>query len=202
MFTDEHDIERELTAALGVQPSSGFEARVLLAAADGSSARRSRWSWLGAAAAVMLIAGIWAVSGGTRLAGPERMVTRIDPPPVVEPRPEPESQAASTKGRAAAPTRPQQRPAGGEADSQRLSERAAAGSDASLTGEVLVPANQLALITAFAQEVQRGRVALPDDADPEARLQTLVVPRVTIQPIAVATLEPGASGPGSKGLHQ
>ena len=192
MFTDEHDIERELTAALGVQPSSGFEARVLRAAADGRSVRRAPWLWLGAAAAVMLIAGIWAVSGGTRQPQPERVETRADPRAVVEPaRPEAGSPGSiRAMGHLRAPKPPQMKPTGVVEGNYRPSEP-----------EVLVPANQLALITAFSQEIQGGRIQLPEDADPEARLETLVVPKVTIQPIAVAALEPAASGPGSKGLQ-
>jgi hypothetical protein len=68
--------------------------------------------------------------------------------------------------------------------------------------EVLVPANQLALIDAFARELSGGRVGLPEDADADARLQILVVPAMTVQPIAIATLEAGGPGPGSKGLQQ
>ena len=65
----------------------------------------------------------------------------------------------------------------------------------------MVPANQLALINAFAREINRGRVRLTEDIGADERLRILVVPEMTVQPIAIATLE-AVSGPGPKGFYE
>ena len=95
MFSDEHDIERELKAALGVRPSAGFEVRVLETVAQEARTRHLPWTWLGLAAAVLVAAGVWALSGRTPVPVPASMVTRVASPVSIDPpRPGPGSLGA------------------------------------------------------------------------------------------------------------
>jgi hypothetical protein len=190
MFTDDNDIERELRGALGAQPSDGFERRVL-DAVEQDRTRQVPWTWLGAAAAAALAAGLWLLSAGTTPPAAENVVSRVDPP-VQAGRPKAEPASAPADGPVLPPEGPRHTGA----------PRFLVASRTSPEPEILVPANQLALIDAFAREIHGGRVRLPEEADADERLRLLTVPDMTVQPIAIATLETGVSGPGSKGLHQ
>lgn len=192
MFSDEHDIERELKASLEVRPSGGFEGRVLQAAGEPAQTRGLPWSWLGAAAAFMLTAGIWALSGGTLRPVPESVVTRADPAVRVEPA-DPEAGAADQ-----AAERPVRIP---PTPRQVSAARAAEEGREAAAPDVIVPANQLALIRAFSREIQDGRVRLSADEEIGAGPRTLVVPEMNVEPIAIAVLDPAVPAPGAKGLH-
>ena len=194
MFTDTDDIERELTAALGEQAAAGFERRVLEAAADRAHTRRVPRAWPGVAAAVILTAGVWALSDVTTpppMQRPERVPTDADPRAPVD-RVTPGRQSARPS--AGAPVLPN------PGSRQPAEARAVQGSHGAPEPEVLVPANQLTLINAFAREINGGRVRLTEDTGADERLRILIVPEMAVQPIAIANLE-AVYGPGPKGLY-
>jgi hypothetical protein len=195
MFTDEDDIHRALTGALHVRPAPDFERRVLEAAADRAQTRRLLRNWLGVAAAVILTAGVWALSGLTALPpmpDPERVTLNADPRARMDPAPPDRQSARASAGAPIVPKRSRQR---GAFPSARVSQGTS-------EPEVLVPANQLTLIDAFAREINGGRVRLGEHADPDERLRILIVPEMTVQPIAITTLEAAVPEPDSKGLHE
>lgn len=193
MFTDEHDIERELKAALRVQPSSAFESRVLAAAADQQhEKRRSLWPWVGVAAALVIAVSGWLVGGRAQGPSPNHVVAGGNRSAAEEP---PRPQSGRGGGLAPAPARSP------EAAPRPARPRRAVLDVARLAPEVVVPANQLTMIAAFAREIQGGRVRLAAEADAEAEtvLRTLVVPEMTVDPIPIVALEAG--GPAAKGLQ-
>jgi hypothetical protein len=195
MFTDTDDIERELSAALGAEPAAGFERRVLESARARGRMQRMARTWLGVAAAVVLTAGVWALNSVTTpspMQTTERVTTDADPQARIEAAPPGRPSARASAG-APIPLMPAARQRGGAPSVQ--------ASHGTPEPEVLVPANHLALINAFAREMNGGRVRLTEDTGADERLRILVVPEMIIQPIAIATLE-AVSGPGPKGLHQ
>ena len=195
MFTDTDDIERELSAALGAEPAAGFERRVLESARARGRMQRMARTWLGVAAAVVLTAGVWALNSVTTpspMQTTERVTTDADPQAPIE-APPPRRPSARASAGAQIPPMRAARQTGGAPSVQ--------ASHGMPEPAVLVPANQLALVNAFAREINGGRVRLTEDTGADERLRILVVPEMTIQPIAIATLE-AVSGPGPKGLYQ
>jgi hypothetical protein len=192
MFTDDHDIERELKAALGVQPSSGFESRILRSAGEAPvHEQRPLWPWLAAAAAVVVMAMGWWLSGGTQPPMPERAVANVPPAEVV---PGPPLDRAPATAIAPSARVGGASPSGGVAVGRPPGRPPRAQAPG-----VLVPPNQLALIQALTNDVRRGRVQLPPVEEGANDLRTIDVPTMTVEPIAITTLESDALAPVSKG---
>lgn len=194
MFTDDQDIERELTTALNLAPSGDFEARVLRRIEEDRRPRLAMPGWLAVAAALLVAAGAWFIA--TReSAAPPPVVTVTDirsdrrPPartPGVLP---PAPQVVEPEAVRSAPRRPRSRPV-------------TALDVASREPEVIVPAGQLALIRRWLRQANAGRVEVPDETATPSEPVELVIPPVVVEPIAVAGAEPGGGASrGPKGLQ-
>ena len=195
MFTDQHDIDRELIAALEIVPSNGFEAGVLRRIQQDLPSRRGLAVpvWLAAAAALLIAVGVWMLGDAGNRAIPAVRVS--SGPPVAETTPQPPFEPPVIRSTAPAPqkTARQARAGAGVAG-------AAAGSGGP---EIIVPAEQLALIRRLVGDANAGRPTLPKPvADPAAEPAELVVPPLVVEPLAVTGMDPGGSlSQGPKGLR-
>jgi hypothetical protein len=196
MFTDDQDIQRALNAALKVEPSGDFDARVRRRIEKEGSGRDVLPVWLAtAAAAVLLIAGGWFAVWGSRTVEPQPPAV-LSGGPATAPQP-----LASEAGAAAEPPKP-------TADArlprrERRSVRVPVnGAPSGQEPEVLVPAGQLALIQRFLRQANSGRVEVPDTEAQSAQPAELVVAPMVIEPIVVAGAPPaGSTSQGPKGLQ-
>ena len=195
MFTDDQDIERQLKAALNVEPSAGFEAGVRRRLQDDRPPRRVALpAWAAAAAAVVVLAGGWLLVTGQHSSDPETAVLTARKP-----------DAAPLAGGPAvplppAPGRPQPQPipSARQAESGKTDVLRDRNSP-----EVIVPRGQLEAILRIVRDANAGRLAIPEPppATPAVPSELLITPLV-IQPIPVVTIaSPGGSGPGPKGLQ-
>ena len=148
----EHDIDRELKAALSVSPSAGFEARVLQRVEeDRPPSWAARYGWLAAAASLVIAADVFYALTRTSPALPpapqvvEQAAPRapIAQPDIPVPVPVPAPARAST------PT----------SDAPRVVVvRAASRAPRSAEPEVLVPVNQMEAVRRLVRAVNEGRV--------------------------------------------
>ncbi len=176
------EVDRELAAALSVTPSADFEARVLLRVEEDHEQGRSYYSWLAAAAALVLAAGLfYALNRAPAIedVSPPQMVDRR-PDVVLPPMPAP---VVTATDRARVATAPATRPT-----VARRTEP-----------EVIVPLNQMEAVRRLVRAVNEGRiVAIP--AMPEGPIappaELAVVPLV-VEPIPVPALEPDPQVPAS-----
>jgi hypothetical protein len=193
MFTDKDDIERELTAAMDVRPGADFEDRLLLAAQSPPSTPMRLVPWLAAAAVLLVALGAWRAAGRTPVEPVSHVMAGLEGGPTPGPAPS-QAPAVVLPG-------PILRP---EAErSKRLGIPAGVARSVShppSQPEVLVPANQLALLRRFARDLEYGAVQFTEAAEPEAGLRRLVVPEMIINPVPVVALEPSAPS-APKGLQ-
>ena len=192
MFTDEQDIDRELKAALNVEPSAGFETRVGRRIEMDRPQRGVRPVWFAAAAAALLAtAGAWFALPTGRT---------IEPPPaavaVSTPSDTPQGDGSKSAGQPEHSTAQQAR----APKRERVPVASVAAREQK--PEVLVPAGQLALIQRLLRQANSGQVEVPTGDSPSTPPVELVVTPVFIEPIAVAGAEPGGiTSPGPKGLQ-
>jgi hypothetical protein len=195
MFTDDKDIERELSAALTVVPSADFEARVLRTVQQDLPSRRRVVApvWLAAAAAVLIGVGAWVLSDSRSRPVPERSV---QPPAVVAETLPPRAVEQPVKPVPRTSRETPLRPA-------RVARPSATETARVLSPEIIVPAGQLALIRRLVGDANAGRPTLPQaTADPAAEPAELVVPPLVVEPVAVTGVDPGGSpSQGPKGLR-
>jgi hypothetical protein len=188
MFS-EHDIDRELKAALSVTPSADFEARVRQRI-DERRARAWRWTsaWTWAAAA----AGLAVVVSGAVLMNRSAVA-----PPVPVPG---RTIAGSTPSTAPAPPPTTTAPAGrhpevrhGGVPHDAVRHTAATANRESKEPEVLVPPQQAEAIRRLARMVAQGRVEMPDE--PLASVAGVPV-ELAVNPLVVAPIPETATEAG------
>ena len=187
MFS-EQDVDRELKAALSVSPSPDFEARVLRRVeADRPSHWRQRYGWLAAAAAIVIVAGVFYAFNRTSTASPTQIVEQTTPrggvvtavrePPVSRPEvqiiPEPPRVQAVRTRRSAPRSAVRTEPGTGEP-------------------EVIVPLNQMAAVRRFVRAVNEGRIDAPVEPQqgPLAPPEILAIVPIVVEPIVLAPVVP------------
>jgi hypothetical protein len=175
----EHDVDRELKAALAASPSPGFEARVLQRIeADRRSRRSAYYGWLAAAASLIIAAGV--LYAMTRTSPPPAQLVQQAPP---TPAPHP-----------AAPLRTAtiERP---RVERARVVRTAAQTAPRRAEPEVLVPVNQMEAVWRLVHAVNEGRVQVPADppSGPMPPLPQVNVSPFVLEPIPLTPLA-GAGG--------
>jgi hypothetical protein len=189
MFS-EHDIDRELKAALSVSPSPDFAARVLQRVEEDRPASwAARYGWLAAAACLLIAAGV--IYALTRTSP---VVSEPPAPQVVE-RPAP--RVDMPRYEAPAPARAQRRtPVGAvrEPPTARVRERRTA------EPAVIVPLNQMEAVRRLVLAVNEGRLKPPVEPPAEPSQGPMAPPAnvsvapVVVEPIRLSPLSPGREG--------
>ena len=176
------EVDRELRALLSEVPSGDFEASVLARIARDEEPRRTSYTWLAAAAALVLAAGLlYALSGGPALdvTAPPQLTKRgsdVLLPPV---RPQPVPATDRERSRL---------PAVGRVARQEMQRP---------QPEVIVPLNQMEAVRRLVRAFNEGRIeasAEPLDR-PVEQPKEIVVEPVLVDPIPVPALDPDAKAP-------
>jgi hypothetical protein len=178
-MSSEQDVDRELKAALSVSPSPDFEARVLRRVeADRPSHWSSPFGWLAAAAAVIVVAGVFYA-----LNRPSAVVTRRPAPQIVE-----HAAPASVIPRPEAPVRN-----GTSAPPRVETVRAARSAPRTAEPEVVLPVNQMEAVRRLVRAINEGRVEPPADQPrgPMAAPAQLAIAPVIVEPIPLTLLGSG-----------
>jgi len=180
----EHDIDRELKAALSVSPAAGFEARVLQRVEeDRPPSWAARYGWLAAAASLVIAAGVFYALTRTSPALPPA-------PQVVE---QAAPRAPSAQPDMPVPVEAPARASTPTSDAPRVVVvRAASRAPRSAEPEVLVPVNQMEAVRRLVRAVNEGRVEAPAEPPPgpmETPAELQVAP-VEIKPIPLSPVEP------------
>jgi hypothetical protein len=170
--------DRDLAAALSISPSSDFEARVRQRVDEDQAPQRWPYTWLAAAAALVLVAGLFYAMNRTPASDsvPPPQIADRRPDVVLPPAPprEIESPRVVAIARATRETAPGPQP------------------------EVIVPLNQMEAVRRLVRAVNEGRVvgAIPAPQEgPVAPPAELAVAPLVVEPIPVPALEPGAEAP-------
>ena len=184
----EHDIDRELKAALSVSPSPDFAARVLQRVEDDRpSSWATRYGWLAAAAAVVIAAGVFYALPRTPSAPP--------PAPQVAEQTAPRAPMAQPDIRVPIPVEAPARTSTPASEVPRVAVvRAASRAPRVAEPEVLVPVNQMEAVRRLVREVNAGRLIEPPAEilpGPMAPPATLGVAPVVVDPIPLSPLAPG-----------
>jgi hypothetical protein len=170
MNTDRDDILDDLRAALAIEPSPSFEARVRAAAATDAEQRRNWWPWLVAAGACAALAVVAATSWPRAVeVQPARMAATFGAPATP-----PAVSAPSTSRRSA-------RPIASRATSTAPVRRR--------EPEVLVPRDQAIALDRLIRGISEGRATLALAGWPEGPV--VVEPLPAIVPVRVDALPEG-----------
>ena len=197
-------LDRELAAALDVEPSPGFLARVRTRIAAGAAPRRTAWlaPWMPWAAAAVLVilavsTGMWQVRVDESPAAP----LAVEPAPMVH-----SASAGSVQEPLAVEQLPApaglQVPVPARGQARTAGERTASGAAAIPTAsaltpavagppfaDVLVPPERLRAFERLVEAVERGRApALAPDLDPE---NPFGIEPIAVEPLTLTDLSIG-----------
>ena len=191
MFS-EHDIDRELKAALSVSPSPDFEARVLRRVEeDRPSSWAARYGWLAAAASLVIAASVFYA------------LTRTSPAPAASPQvveraaPHAPAPIAQPDIQVPAPTRP---PTTASETRRVVVLHAASRAPHRAEPEVIVSVNQMEAVRRLVLAVNEGRLKPPVEPPAEPAQGPMAPPAnvsvapVVVEPIRLSPLSPGREG--------